>query len=333
MNKIEKIAQNIVDHLPMDAKKIVLGSTILVSLMAGCGRVVDTNQPTTPAPTTSIETTIDDPEVDVPVDETVVDPGEVTDKPGNQVSDEQLPEATFVQTDDNAYTVYVDCPDNSNAPELSVTSSNGSMAYLSGSSNNLGVSENLILAVMTHGMQVDPNNAAQINYEAYMDKPFELNRMRLGTYTYVLTNDPSAYASYGDEIVIFTPDMLQYDDPSAVSTYCIEFCTLLLKHSIESTNGNITCALARYNMGPANWDIAMQECMDATGLTAEQIYASCDSAYVLSFDTQGLGDPNYANEVLQYVSDPIVVTDINANGVGTNDVIYTIDRAKTYGQR
>ena len=331
MNKIEKIAQNIVDHLPMDAKKIVLGSTVLVSLMAGCGRVVDTNQPTTPAPTTTIEHQVDDPVVDEPVveDETIK-PGETSDVTVTPAEESNLPEPTFVQTGDNAYTVYVDCPDNSSAPELSVLPANDSMHTLAASADGYGVSENLINAVMTHGMQVDPSNAAQINFDAYMDKPFDINILGLGKVNCVLTSNPSAY----EEMAVYTPDMLENDDVTVVSMFSIDLCASLLNNSIMNTNGNITCGLARYSMGE-NWDVAMQECMDATGLTAEQIYATCDSAYVLSFDTQGLGDPNYAAEVLQYIApdDPIVITNIDANGVKGDSVTYTIDRAKTYGQR
>ena len=92
-------------------------------------------------------------------------------------------------------------------------------------------------------------------------------------------------------------------------------------------------SVARYNIGPEAWNQAMQECIDATGLTAEEIYANYDSSYVLQYDSLCLGDPNYVNKALQYINGPITVTEIPADGSRGETTTYTIDRAKDYSQR
>ena len=295
----------------MNVKKLAVSGILAVSLLAGCGRTMDNTSENTPAPAESIETTADDTEVD---DGNVTDLGEVSDISGTSAEENPVIEnPTFVQTGDNEYTIYVDCPDNSNAPELSFISEYDDQDSLASNERRFGVSENLLNAVMTHGMQVNPLDAAQINYDAYLDRPFEFNQLHFGTRTYVLTANPSNYDN--GEVRIDIND-LKYNDPTLVAPFQYDVCAILLKDAIVNTNGNITCGLARYNMGPEAWDQAMKECMDATGLTAEQIYANCDAYLVLSYDTQGLGDPDYAAEVLSYIGseDPIVITEIDEYG-------------------
>ena len=330
--KIEEIMKKIEGNISMGVKKFAVSGALVAGLLAGCGRTVDTNQTTTPAPTTSIETTVDNPEVDAPViDET--NPGEVTDKPGTTVAaTSAIENPTFVQTGDNEYTIYVDCPDNSNAPELSFISEHDDTGSLEAGSSRFGVSTNLLNAVMTHGMQVNPLDAAQINYDAYLDRPFEFNQLHFGTRTYVLTANPS---NYDNGEVWYDVNDLKYNDPTLVSPFQYEVCAILLKDAIVNTNGNITCGLARYNMGPEAWDQAMKECMDATGLTAEEIYAAGDAYFVLSYDTKGLGDPNYVTEVLSYIGpdEPIVITEIDEYGDRLPSNTYIIEEAKAYGQR
>lgn len=68
--------------------------------------------------------------------------------------------------------------------------------------------------------------------------------------------------------------------------------------------------------------------MNATGLTAEEIYANYDSNYVLQYDTLGLGNPDFANGVLQYVGKgPIVISYFDENGGVTHEDTYFLDRA------
>ncbi len=322
MNNGEKTMKNIFANLPTGAKTVAINVACIVVLLTGCGRTVGTDPVTTPAPTTSIETAIDDPVVD----DNVVDSGEVTDKPGTTVADTPVIEnPTFVQTGDNEYTIYVDCPDNSNAPELSFISDNDTVHALEGAAV-YGPSFNLINAVMTHGMQVDPTNPAQINYDAYMDKPFEYNMPILGTYTCVLTNNPS---NYGENVETYTMSQIVCDDPTLIPLDAYDLCAILLDDAIVNTNGNLSCALARYNMGPEAWNQAMEECMGATGLTAEEIYANGDGPFVLSYATPSLGDPNYANQVFAYINDSITVTEITESGRKGEITTYIVDRAKT----
>ena len=295
----------------MNVKKLAVSGALVAGLLAGCGRTVDTNQTTTPAPAESIETTADDTEVD---DGNVTDPGEASDISGTSAEESPVIEnPTYVQTGDNEYTIYVDCPNYSNAPELSFISEHDDTNSLEAGSSRFGVSANLLNAVMTHGMQVNPLDAAQINYDAYLDRPFEFNELHFGARTYVFTANPS---NYDNVEVRYDLNDLKYNDPTLIAPFQHEVCAILLKDAIVNTNGNITCGLARYNMGPEAWDQVMEECMSVTGLTAEQIYANCDAAFVLSYDTQGLGDPDYAAEVLSYIGseDHIVITEIDEYG-------------------
>ena len=56
---------------------------------------------------------------------------------------------------------------------------------------------------------------------------------------------------------------------------------------LEATNGNIELGLAKY-WNPENFDKAMQECMNATGLTKEEICANYGIDFVASYDKTGL---------------------------------------------
>ena len=327
--KIDETIKRIEKNIPVGVKKIAIEGALIAGLMAGCGRTVDTNQTATPAPTTTIETTVDNPEVDVPVvDET--NPGEVTDKPGTTVADTSAIEnSTFVLTGENEYTVYVDCADNSNAPELDILLADDTMHTFPGSAESYGVSENLINAVLTHGMQVDPNNMLQINYDAYADQVFAIDVRYAGRFDCVITNNGSAYDE--NVMLVYTPEKLSGNDAGAAIDN-IQLCAILLKKSIENTNGNITCALMCYK-DPNAWNQVMEECMNATGLTAAQIYAGYDAAYVMSFDTLGLCDSNYVNDILQYIgNEPITVTEIDSEGINGETTTYIVDRAKAYGQ-
>ena len=232
----------------MNVNKLAVSGILAVSLLAGCGGTVDIASENIPAPVESIEITADDPEVD---DGNVTDPVDVSDISGTSAEVSPVIEnPTFVQTGDYEYTIYVDCPDNSNAPELSFIAENDTVGALDGAAGN-GPSVDLINAVMTHGMQVDSLNAAQINRDAYLDKPFEANLPVLGKVTYVFTDDAS---KYDENYMILTVDEVKYSDQTLIPRETYRLCAILLEDAIVNTNGNLTCALTRYNMGPEAWD-------------------------------------------------------------------------------
>ena len=119
--------------------------------------------------------------------------------------------------------------------------------------------------------------------------------------------------TWGDGWYIITPTSMQ-------------LCCLILQDALSDCDGNLTCALTRYNMGPDNWDKAMEECIDATGLTAKEIYANYDSSFVLRYDTLGLGNPEFAPGVLQYIgNDPIVIRYAKESGT-VYECTYTLAR-------
>lgn len=107
--------------LSRQSKFIITTMTIIsLAVVSGCGQKTDASvveQPTV----TSVqeETGIEEDEQDEIIPE--VDE-EIT--PVIELSEEdKYPGATVVQTSDNHYTLYLDCPDNSNAPEVAQTES------------------------------------------------------------------------------------------------------------------------------------------------------------------------------------------------------------------
>ncbi len=315
MNKIEKTMNGVMANIPKGVKLAALNGTIIAGLLSGCGRTVGTDPVTTPAPTTSIETTIDDPVVD----DNVVDPGEVVDNSCTQVSDEQLPDATFIQTGDGQYTLYVDAADNSNAPEVQETMNMWGDEL---QCESYGVSSNLVNAVLTYGIQSGESNIIQFSDE-YKDNPFELLDCFGDAESDVITDNPELYNGDGHRIGILSD--YKYNGEERINSHIYSTCIIIVRDSINNTNGNITCGLARYNAGPETWSKIMEECMDATGLTEEEIYANFNAKDVYQYDTLGLGNPDYADEVLSYVNGDIVITTFGAGGIEST-ATYIIER-------
>ena len=197
----------------------------------------------------------------------------------------------------------------------------------------VAVPDNLLAAVLTHGAQIDANDITGINFEKWMDYQFNVNVIVTGRVPCVLTDTPSMY----ENTWVFERGQLSYNlnaGDTLPSSMC-QMSAVLLKDSLNYTNDNITCALTRYYIGPNDWNVVMKECMDATGLTEEEIYSNYDSTYVLSYDVAGIGNAyaDCASEVLQYAGNEIVIKHIDASGRNTTFVTYTVDRAKTYGSR
>lgn len=317
-----------IEKLKREIKVKVGGTAVFCGLLftlMGCGKtVVDTT--VEQQPTQTIETTIDDPVVDVPVEPTT----DVSDNEVEPVEEHDFSDATFIQTGENEYTINLDCPDNSSAQELSFLPSRDTAGNLSGPALNYGISVNLLNAVMTHGMQVDPLNAAGLNVDAYMDKPVTINADILGSYTYVLTNDPSAY---GDKCHVYTLDDLKYTDVNFMPDGVYRLCAVYLADSISATNGNIELGIGRCEVGPEIFDNAMQECMNATGLTREEICANYGIDFVAPYDKTGLLNANDVIETLSYIApdEAIVITTFNSNGDEVGSTSYTLNRVKSYG--
>lgn len=291
---------------------------LLFTLM-GCGKtVVDTT--VEQQPTQTIETTVDDPVVDVPVEPT-------TDVSDNTTVEDDKPTPTFVMTGENNYTLYVDCPDESNAPEIQETID---MYEYDAWSFSHGVSSNLVNAVLTNGIQVDPLNAAQLNYDLYKNCVISDVDRYGREKKYVITDDYTQYEN--DESYVPLCD-LSYNEGDIIPAHVGIACTVILKDSINQTNGNISLALMRYHVGPEVFDQWIQECVDGTGLTKEDIYKNYDAEFVSQYDALGLADASYVNDVLRYVDGEIVVEEFGGYDVVISTTTYTIEREKTYGSR
>lgn len=305
--------------------KVKVGGTVvfcgLLFTLMGCGKtVVDTT--VEQQPTQTIETTVDDPVVDVPVEPTadVSDNGEVTSAVENELGD-----ATFVQTGENSYTLYVDCPDESNAPEIQETIDR---CYNDLWSEMLGVSPNLVNAVMTNGL--NSPDGRLFDYDLYKNVVINMTDCDGFNHNYVITDDPTQYQN--DESYVPLWD-LSYTNDGMVTPHCCIACTVILKDSIKQTNGNLSLAFIRYYYGDDKFNQWMQECVTATGMTKEEICARYDAEFVSQYDALDLVDASCADDVLQYVDGDIAITQFNDSGAIISTTTYTIDRAKTFGSR
>lgn len=314
MKRIER------DKNRISAFRAVLSATGMLALM-GCGKtVVDTT--VEQQPTQTIETTIDDPVVDVPVVEPTTD---VSDNTTVEPEEDEFADATFIQTGEHEYTINLDCPDNSNAPEVSNAIANTDSMLLEGGSSISGISENLMVAVMTYGSQIDSTNPACINFEAWADKPYTINLPGLGPRTYCITADLSLY-----DRPMYTEDMLRTDANGELPASAYNVCGGLIHECVLATNGNVSCGIGMYLAGPDVWNRLMQQCMDANNLTADEIYAKYDANFVYQFDESGLVDHNNVNDVMQYIgNDEITITTFNSE-TGEEEYVttYSVERAK-----
>ena len=321
--KKTKLIEKSQNKLPMDVKKILFMSAFSAMVLTACGRTVTTD-PVTPTPSQTIETTVE-PTVD-PATDSTVEP--TTDVSGNatvtEPEEKTFADATFVQTGEHEYTISIDCPDNS-AEILDPASVPFYEISLEGCSGNHGISSELINAIFTYGLQVNPSNPTQVNVENYIDNPMLVNIHYTGNKYVVFTNDASQYP---DDYYVFHAAELngnQYGSPNSVQA---NMCAIVLKESIIKCNSNLSCALGAYIAGD-NWDIAMQECKDATGLTDEEIYKYYDAGFVASYAQQGLVDVDFINGVFRYINSPITISYYDESGYTVSSDTYSLERVKT----
>jgi len=317
MNKIEKTMNGVMANIPKGIKLAALNGAIIASLLSGCGRTVDTDPVTTPAPTTSIETTIDDPEVDVPViEDEVTNPVE----DNTEVVDEvKLPDPTFVQTGEDSYTVTVDCPDNTNSPELQAVYDKYSDEFPITKCKAAGVSPEVVAAIMAYNTQ-NNGNPGYINIDAYLDQEITIHDYNWGDeFPYVITANPENYDA--DHSYVVTRN--QYETFDEQYQYIMPF---VVQSAFSASNYNLTLSIARLQTGNA-LDLIVAKCAEENGMTVEQVYASYGIDFVAQYDENGIIDVDYVNGVVSYISGTPTVKN------GNVDITYTVDRVKTYGQR
>lgn len=312
IEKIKRIAKKIEEHLPIGVKKWAISLAFVATVLTACGKTVETNTPTTPAPDTTIETVVE------PIDEEKTEPNiDVENKtPDDQEvkpEESNLPEPTFVQTGDNNYTVTVDCPDNSNAPEIQTAQG---YDYAIGYASYGGVSENLITAIIATGVK-NGGDLGQINFDGYKDNIIRPYSFAFEVETpIVLTDTPDQYN--GEATPISRTSCEQFD-----STYQFAM-PLIVDNALISTNYNLTCAL-EYYQNPAEWNQIMQEFSAQTGLSTDEIYANYDARTI--YETLGKEYPGFAEEVISMISpdEQVYATRIEDGGT-YSQVTYTIDR-------
>lgn len=322
----KQIIEKIQNKLPMDIKKFAISMGFLTMVLTACGKNVVDTTPTNPTPTQTVETQVtpveEDPEVTIPV----VEPTNPVDDPVVEpVVENKYPDATIEKTGDNSYVIHIDCPDNSNAPEIANTIAYDATGFVVGSSQEFGISENLLYAILTHGMQTNPNNITEIDFKKWENYQYTWNSHGTGGFVLTITNDTSVQDRCEEA-------MLKSDKNTMLSADCATVCASLLHDCIIKNYYNISCGVAEYHEGPTVWNQLMQECMDTTGLTKEEICTYYDANYVYQCDTLGLGDHNYVNEVFQYMGNgEITVTMFTPAGGTDFSITYDVERVKTYG--
>jgi len=284
-------------------------------LLSGCGETAQAAVDEQPTVTTVQEKT--DME-EYGQDEIIPEAEDETAPVVEEPEEDKYPDATIKKTGDNSYVMHIDCPDNSDAEIIAQTANIRNFDEYSIGAESDGISKNLTTAIAAYGMQIDSNNVYQINYDAYMDKPFTIIDPSFKYFgsdpqlTSVITNNPSAY-----------PDMRIYtripNDGVLAGT--------LLRSCLDDTQ-NVSLALLKYFAGPDAYDQIIAETMNNTGCTYEEICANYDANYVLQYDTQGLVDHNCINGVLQYIApdDLIKIKYYDDEGKLLRTDSYTIER-------
>ena len=225
-----------------------------------------------------------------------------------------LPEPTFVQTGENNYTVTVDCPDNSNSPEVQTAQGyDEAIGYASIG----GVSENLITAVLAAGVK-NGGNLGQINFDAYNDYVFDVYDFHYGwDATAVFTKTPE---NYGNDVYIVTQE--QFNTFDGQYQYVMSF---VMQNALKKTNYNLTCALDYYQ-DPVKWEQIMQEFEAQTGLSADEIYANYDARTI--YETLGKEYPGFAEEVISMISPDEVVKVAKPVDGSFSVITYNFERTK-----
>ncbi len=315
IEKIKGIAKKIQEHLPIGVKKWAISLAFVATVLTACGKTVETNNPTNPVPDTTIETVVE------PIDEEKTEPNIEEDH--NKTPDDQevkpeennLPEPTFVQTSENNYTVAVNCPDNSNAPEVQTAQG---YSYVIEHSDIGGISPNLITAIVAAGVK-EGGNYSQVNFDAYKDNVFTVNDMLYGDQpSVVFTENPD---SYDKSICRITRE--DYNSFSQNYQYAM---SLVVQHAFAETDYNLSCALEYYH-DPVEWEQIMQEFEAQTGLTKAEAYANYDARTI--YETLGKEYPGFAEEVISMISpdEQVYATRIEDGGT-YSQVTYDFERTK-----
>lgn len=289
--------------------------------LSGCGETAEETT-VTDQPAATIESTVtdsvDEPEVTALEDEQTSD----IEPEEDPIEENRFPDATVIQTGDRQYTFYIDCPDNSGAEVIGETVNIHNFDLFLYGANKSCISENIVTAIAAYGMQIDSLNCYQINYDAYMDKPFSYYDSLAaiqGEDPHVTVVIPTDRDSYPEEWYIKYTDM-----PNDFST-----AEQILRNCLDETH-NIELALLRYYAGPDAFDQVMDACSAATGFTREEICEHYGLDYVLKYDTEGvITNPDCVRDTLQYVAvgEPIVISYFDYDG-NTTEYTYVREDVK-----
>ena len=258
------------------------------------------------------------------MDEEDIDDENEPEEELDEVEDEQeaepaeennLPEPTFIKKGRSVYTVIINCPDNSNAPELQTAKGYSCVAN---SDLTAGVSSSLAAAVIAVG--VINGNDSKISFDAYKDYVFPTYDFAFKMQTpFVFTDNPELY---DDATAIISRDSYEKFDEGYQYTV-----PLMIQESCSATNCNLTCLLARMYEGPAKWEQMIQDCSTTINLSIDEIYANYDARLV--YETLGLEYPGFAEKVISMISPDEKVYAARIYDDGSYDqVSYIIERTE-----
>ena len=216
--------------LSRKSKFIITTMTIIsLALVSGCGQKTDASVVDQPAVTSvQAETGIEEDEQDEIIPEVEEEITPVVELP----EEDKYPGATVVQTSDNHYTLYVDCPDNSEADVMEQVAVLPEYAGFYYGSGNTGMSGDMAAAITAYGVEIGASDTLQINYAAWEDRVITYCDPWGGENKFpkvVVTNNPNNYIN--DDYNVFDESSVYSD---VVATVILRNCLSYCKRKLAS---------------------------------------------------------------------------------------------------
>lgn len=175
-----------------------------------------------------------------------------------------------------------------------------------------GVSPSLARGMLTQETGGYNTNLMQVQFKSWHDQPITLYNYETGKMeTIILTNHPETYDKQPDTQYITEKDL---ENPKTnISVGCI-----ILQYSFERMNRNIPAAIQCYNFGTSNMNDVLEAACRDLGISRDELLADQTNIIWIDYrDIIDVGDKNYLEHVLRYISEPddeIWINYIDENG-------------------
>lgn len=160
-----------------------------------------------------------------------------------------------------------------------------------------GISNNLIMSMLTQETGGYNTNLMQIDFEVWKEKEIKVYNFKDNRYDhFVLTNNPEEYA--GQRVTCITEEDLK-NPITNISIGCV-----LLRKSAEYMDYHVLAAIQCYNLGKGNMDAVLAKTMEETGQTREEILSDQENISFYQFtNVIKEGDPKYLSNIFAFLSD------------------------------